>query len=141
MDRRQFIQLSAISGSLGLITPQLVLAEPTSLIGAGGLFYTKEVPGRWKDKEASHLPQMTKHVHEEGKVMIHMFTDHKMLAYKHYIVKHVLLDSQLQFLDEKMFNPETDDPVSMFELANYSGTLYALSVCNQHDAWLSMLEV
>lgn len=141
MDRRQFIQLSAISGSLGLITPQLVLAEPVSLVGAGGLFYTKEMPGRWKGKEASHIPVVMKHEHGEGKVMIHVVTEHKMLAYKHYIVKHVLLDSQLQFLDEKMFDPEADEPISMFELANYSGTLYALSVCNQHDAWLSMLEV
>lgn len=141
MDRRKFIQFSALGGSLGLIAPQLVLAEPLQLVGAGGLFYTQENPGHWKGKEAGHMPQVMKHVIDDSKVMLHVTTEHKMLAYKHYIVKHVLLDSQLQFLQEKMFDPDKDEPMSEFELVDYTGTVYVLSVCNQHDAWLTTVEI
>jgi len=141
MDRRTFMRVGAIGGSIGLIAPQLVLAEPVQLVGAGGLFYTKENPGHWSGKEAGHMPQVMKHVVDEHNTMLHVMTEHKMLSYKHYIVKHVLLDNKLQFLNEKVFNPDADEPMSEFTLTDYSGTVYVLSVCNLHDTWLTTVEI
>jgi len=61
-----------------------------------------------------------------------------MTGYKHYIVKHQILDNSYRFLDEKMFDPMKDKaPVSEFDLGNYCGKFYVLSVCNKHDSWMN----
>ena len=65
-----------------------------------------------------------------------------MKAYEHYIVKHVLLDSNHKFLDEHLFDPTKDmAAISTFTLQGYSGMLYVLSLCNKHDLWLNGTEV
>jgi superoxide reductase len=53
-----------------------------------------------------------------------------------------LLDKNYKFIDEKMFDPTKDQTaMSTFALQDYSGSIYALSMCNKHDLWLSGAEV
>ena len=59
----------------------------------------------------------------------------------HYIVKHILLDAHLSFLGETMFDKANDAPESEYTLTGYSGTVYALSVCNKHDTWMASVDV
>jgi superoxide reductase len=41
-----------------------------------------------------------------------------------------------------MFDPMQEPVVrSEFSLGAYSGAIYVLSVCNQHDSWLNMAEI
>jgi superoxide reductase len=77
-----------------------------------------------------------------GKITIKVVTAHEMKGYEHYIVKHVLLDSNHKFLDEHMFDPTRDKAaISIFMLQDYSGPIYVLSMWNKHDLWLNGAEV
>jgi superoxide reductase len=144
MQRREFIKVATAGSVAGVIAPQWVMAEEVSLpelMGAGGLFYTKDNPGRWAKKVGGHLPYLTVESKTDGKVTLKVETDHVMMAYKHYIVKHTLLDAEFQFLDDHLFNPETEEePISMHTL-EYTGTVYVVSHCNKHDAWLNVFKV
>lgn len=64
-----------------------------------------------------------------------------MNGYEHYISKHVLLDENLDFVAQTMFNPDNDSPVSSYDFGNLKSRVYAISLCNQHDTWLGMLEL
>lgn len=135
MDRRNFMKLSALGASAGLIVPTHALAGTASM--AGGVYYTKDAPGRWKDKAGPHIPV----VEVSGKSVL-VTTPHEMDGYKHYIVKHMLLNERFEFIGEKMFNPETDQTaISEFTLTDYSGRIHVLSVCNKHDTWMSIAQV
>jgi superoxide reductase len=131
----------ASAGFLTLNATPLLAAETKTagIIGAGGLFYTKENAGRWAGKENTHFP--TAEIQKlAGGITIKVTTAHEMNDFEHYIVKHVLLDKNYQFLQEHSFNPATDkSAISTFALANYSGTLNILSLCNKHDLWLNAI--
>lgn len=141
MERRDFIRLSAVSVGVSMVIPAQTLAENNKQAAIkGDIFYTKDEPGRWSSKVATHLPniEVTK---QGGKVSVTVATAHEMKGYEHYIVKHVLLDSNYKFIDEHLFNPLEDKvAISEFTLENYSGALYALSLCNKHDLWLNSAE-
>jgi superoxide reductase len=135
MNRRGFIRLSALGAATGIIAPTSVLAATASM--AGGLFYTKDAPGRWSKKVGSHLPI----IEVSGKA-IQVTTPHEMNGYIHYIIKHVLLNDKFEFIGEKMFDPIKDKaPISQFDLGDYKGQIHVLSVCNIHDTWLNLTEV
>jgi len=138
MERRDFIRLSAISAGAGLIAPTLALADEAQQPSASrDIYYTKEAPGRWQGKVATHLPaiEITK---AADATTVKIVTAHEMKGYEHYIVKHVLLDKNYKFIDEHLFDPTKDNvAASVFTLKNYSGTVYALSMCNKHDLWLN----
>lgn len=141
MDRRSFIRFGMAGAATGIIAPQGVLAGMGESISnnnmAGGLYYTKESPGRWAKKAGSHSPIL-----EKTDAGIRVVTGHPMQAGKHWIVKHVLLDSNFKFVAENIFDPGKDKAaISTFKLSGQTGAVYALSVCNLHDSWLSMLEV
>ena len=142
MKRRDFIRLSAAGAGAGLLIPQTVLAKNCDAMSASGtIYYTEDSPGRWSGKAATHLP-VIEIEKKADKMTAKVLTPHEMKGYEHYIVKHVLLDKNYQFLDEKMFNPLADKTAeSFFTLANYSGPLYALSMCNKHDLWLNSITV
>lgn len=141
MDRRSFIRLGILGVGAGIVAPKIVLAGADGASMAGGLYYTKDAPGRWSKKVAGHLPAIELEKGAEG-LMVRVTTGHEMKGYEHYIIKHVLLDNNYRFLQENMFDPMKDPaPISTFTLASYSGPLYALSVCNKHDTWLNMIEV
>ncbi len=138
MERRDFIRLSAASAGASLIMPALARAAGDEQATASrDIYYTKEAPGRWAGKVATHLPtiEVTK---AEGATSVKIVTPHEMKGYEHYIVKHVLLDKNYKFIDEYLFDPGKDTAaVSTFTLKNYSGAVFALSLCNKHDLWLN----
>lgn len=142
MERRSFIRIGMAGAATAIIAPDIVLASSSSnKISAnkmaGGLYYTKESPGRWAKKAGSHSPLIIKN--DSG---LQVVTSHPMKANNHWIVKHVLLDENFKFIDEHMFDSEKDKAaVSNFSLSGQSNVVYALSVCNKHDSWLSVLEV
>lgn len=141
MERRDFLKLSTAASVAGLAVPTLGHAETQLPTPQGELFYTQESQGRWAGKAATHLPviEISK---DGGKTLVKVTTPHEMKGYEHYIVKHILLDKNFKFLAEHMLDPSKDTvPVSTFPLEGYSGALYALSVCNKHDTWLSGAEV
>jgi len=142
MDRRSFIRISMAGAATSIIAPKLVLAgtlnnKISSNSMSGGLYYTKDSPGRWQKKAGSHSPILVK-----TNTGVQVVTGHPMKPGQHWIIKHVLLDENFKFIDEKIFNPVTDKAaVSDFKLNGNNSVVYALSVCNIHDSWLSVLEV
>lgn len=144
MKRRDFMRLGLASASLMTLNATPLFAAETKnveLVGAGGLFYTKENQGHWNGKAATHLPNVEIEKTATG-VTVKVTTAHEMKEFEHYIVKHVVLDKNYQFLEEHFFNPSVDKvAVSTFTLENYSGTLHVLSLCNKHDLWLNSVEV
>ncbi|MEE7624807.1 desulfoferrodoxin family protein [Methylobacter sp. Wu8] len=140
MDRRDFIRLSAAGVGAGMVAPAMALAD-SGKQAAGSIYYTKDAPGRWSDKVATHLPNIEIEK-AGGKIVVKIVTAHEMKGYEHYIVKHVLLDQNYKFIDEYLFNPDKDKAaISTFTLHDYSGPIYALSMCNKHDLWLNGTEV
>lgn len=144
MDRRNFIRLASLGASVGVVAPSAVLANPSAAMGgsgAGGLFYTKDAPGRWSKKVGGHLPQIEVAKSADG-VAIQVVTPHEMKGFEHYIIKHVVLDQDYAFVAEKMFDPMNDKTAaSEFSLGQYSGRVHVLSVCNKHDTWLNLADV
>jgi superoxide reductase len=143
MKRRDFMCLSAAGIGTSLIAPTIALATetPKPPAATADIYYTQASPGRWSGKVATHLPtvEITK---AAGKVTVKVVTAHEMKGYEHYIVKHVLLDQDYKFIAEHLFNPMEDKAaISTFTLENYSGALYALSMCNKHDLWLNSAAV
>jgi len=144
MDRRSFIRLAVAGSATGIIAPSIVLAGSGHKISnnpmSGGIFYTLDSPGRWAKKAAPHSPIIQTSKGKDG-LVVDVVTSHPMKGYKHYIVKHMLLDKDFNFIDEKVFDPMKDSPESQFTLKSHKGPLYALSVCNLHDSWLTVAEV
>ena len=146
MNRRELIKWGVFGGAAGILTPQLLRAGEAQgqlhTAMGGGVYYTKASPGRWSKKVTSHLPNIEVASNSDGKKEVLVVTRHVMEGFDHYIVKHMLLDGNFGFLMEKMFDPrDTEYPESTFTLDAYSGPLYALSVCNQHDTWISTAEI
>jgi len=142
MERRDFIRLSVFSVGAGIIAPTIVLANSENLVrGGSDIYYTKEDPGRWSEKVATHLPNIEIE-NAGGKITVKVATAHEMKGYEHYIVKHVLLDRNHKFIEEHMFDPGKDsEAISTFILQDYSGPIYVLSMCNKHDLWLNAAKV
>ncbi len=124
MKRRDFIRLSAATAGAGIAAPKIVLADSKKqLKGASDIYYTKEDPGRWSGKVATHLPNIDIEK-KDGKATVNVQTAHEMKGYEHYIVKHVLLDQNYKFMDEKLFDPSRDKAaISTFTLQGYSGPI------------------
>ena len=140
MQRRIFLNgIGAVLIGAGLGAPRLARAggqDPMISAPAGTLYYTHDRPGRWAGKESGHVPM----IERNGKT-IQATTGHEMDGYVHYIVKHVLLDENLDFVHETMFDPERDSPVSEHDIAGLNNTVYVVSLCNKHDAWLNLLKL
>ena len=60
MERRNFIALSVAGLSTGLVLPTSVVAGKKEQQMAGGVYYTKQNPGRWSKKVGGHLPNISK---------------------------------------------------------------------------------
>lgn len=141
MDRRNFVRLVLAGTGTGIVAPRSVAAAIPEQGMAGGVYYTAEAPGRWSGKVKSHLPVIEINK-SAGAASVQIVTPHEMKGYEHYIIKHVLLDRNFRFMNEKLFDPAKESsPISSFPLGDYSGPLYVLSVCNLHDTWLNSAEV
>ncbi|MEJ2119891.1 MAG: hypothetical protein P8Z76_04130 [Alphaproteobacteria bacterium] len=143
MDRRSVLNLGAVAGA-GLFGPVIIpgLSMASTHFNefqtplAGGLFYTKERPGRWANKAAGHLPMI-----ERRGDRIRVTTRHPMSGYKHYIVKHMILDENFHYVREKVFDPGVDKPISEYDISDLKRSVYAISMCNLHDTWISTLRI
>ncbi|MGW8309562.1 MAG: desulfoferrodoxin family protein [Thiogranum sp.] len=141
MNRRRFIGFGIAGVGGAALAPKLALAGVSDSPMAGGVYYTAEAPGRWSKKVLSHLPQIEV-AKQEQSTTVRVLTRHTMEKCDHYIVKHVVLDKDFTFVAEKRFKPlEDEEPLSEFVLGEYSGRIYVLSVCNQHDTWLNSADV
>jgi len=141
MDRRNFVRLGVAGGVAALFGPAAANAmdKPSGLNTnmAGGIYYTAANPGRWNKKVGGHLPLI-----EKGDGKIQVVTGHTMTAHAHYITKHMLLDSNFNFLTEVLFDPiKHKAPKSVFNTSKYNGTLYVVSHCNKHDSWVNSIVV
>lgn len=142
MNRRHFIKTSLVGTAVGALTPSLVRADTATLSPEGSLYFTREKPGRWAKKAEGHAPRIEIEKIEGG-VKVKVTTAHEMKAYEHYIIKHVLLDETLGFIEEKLFDPTRDTlPVSEFIIKQPTGSkVHVLSLCNLHDLWLSSADI
>jgi superoxide reductase len=150
MNRRSFVRLGIVGVTSSIFIPKIVLSKASETekisqsleainnpVMAGGLYYTKDSPGRWEKKAGSHSPILSKT--DSG---IRVLTAHPMNEGDHWIIKHVLLDSDFKFIEENIFDPEKDKAAkSEFKLTDQKGVVYALSVCNKHDTWVNVLEI
>lgn len=138
MERRTLLTLGAASATGGFFVPGLASAgeatDPFKSPLAGSLYYTKERPGRWAGKQGGHVPTI-----ERSGRKIEVSTGHEMDAFNHYIIKHVILDENFNFVEEKMFDPRKDSPVSEHDVSGLREMVYAMSLCNKHDAWLNVI--
>ena len=142
MNRRSLIRIGIASATAGIIAPKIVLASTarqkiSENDMSGGVYYTKESPGRWSKKAGSHSPIL-----EKTDTGVRVITSHPMKQGEHWIIKHVLLDKNFNFIAENIFDPSKDKAaISNFNLTGQPDTIYALSVCNLHDSWLTMLKI
>jgi superoxide reductase len=91
---------------------------------------------------AEHLPRLKVSQGPGGTAVVTVTTEHEMDGYRHYIVKHKLLDAKFKVLGQKGFDPERERALSTYSLLpGYKGPLYALSMCNRHDLWLDGIVV
>jgi superoxide reductase len=146
MDKRSFIRFGLIGTSLGIITPKAVFAAAmdTGLQSklAGGVYHTEDAFGRWNKGVAEHhLPALEKKV-AGGAAHLHVATNHPMIPYAHYIIKHELLNAEFRYMQEHPYDPNKNKaPVATFDVGNYRGIVYVMTICNVHDLWLNMIEV
>ena len=140
MNRRHFIKTTLTGSAVGFVAPGLVKADTAEL--EGSVYYTRNKPGRWARKLEGHLPRIEIEK-TEGAVKVKVTTAHEMKGYEHYIIKHVLLDENYGFVDEKLFDPNRDAlPVSEFTLKDSATRkVYVLSLCNLHDLWLNSADI
>lgn len=142
MNRRDFfINMSVIGSAASVLASPSVFAASAPPPMAGGLYYTSAAPGRWAKKAAGHAPVVNVTKTPKG-TSIKVITPHEMKGYEHYIVKHIVLDKDYQFIAETVFDPTKDkSPISEYNLGEYTGVVNVLSVCNLHDTWLSVVTV
>lgn len=146
MDKRSFIRFGLAGSAAGIIVPNMVFAAAMDMglesKYAGGIYYTSQKFGRWNKALADHhLPALEKQM-SGGAAKLHVATNHPMNEYNHYIIKHQLLNSGFNFIQEHPYHPLKDKkPVSTFDLGSYRGIVYVMTMCNVHDVWMNMIEV
>ncbi len=129
-DRRDLLKTTAVAATLiafGSVPKSFASgkAKYTNVI------FTKENPGRWKDVEDIHVPQVTI---TGSKIVV--ITNHPM-SQAHYIVRHTVVLADGTLVGAKTFVP-TDKPESSYELPKgYKGKFFVTSFCNLHDFWLA----
>ena len=136
--RRNFLMKSAIGvSSMFAVSPLLAANDKImNLNSFPGIIYTEKDQGKWKGKEAIHVPKTTVKGNQ-----VTMITDHPMTE-PHYIVRHTLVDDKGVVLGSKTFMPTDPKAISTHTLPEgFHGTLYATSFCNLHDFWLKEFSV
>lgn len=129
-DRRDFLKTTALTASI-LAVGSVSRGLATEAVSFLNIIYTKDNPGKWAAKVASHAPEIT--VNGSAVTVV---THHPMSA-EHFIVRHTLVLADGTTVGATSFNP-TDKPQSVYALpTGYTGKITATSFCNQHDFWLS----
>lgn len=92
---------------------------------------TMEKPGKWKGKEAGHLPQVTFH---EGEGAVTLFTKHSM-SEAHWITAHYLRDQDGKLLGFQAYKGTDAEAKHRFDLPKGTTKITAYSHCNKHGDW------
>ena len=131
LTRRMFLHGSLVSASAVVMSTMRTAQASSQLFS--GIIYTKENPGKWKEKAGSHTPLIS----IEGR-KVTITTPHPM-SQEHYIVRHTMVLKDGAVAGEQTFFPVKDKKaVSTFELPEgYKSSFYATSFCNLHDLWLT----
>jgi superoxide reductase len=137
MKRRALLKLAAAIPVLGA---GVARSQSSVMIGGpmeGSLYFTRDNPGVFGSAAERHLPRIELEPAQGGTVGVRIATAHPMEPCRHYIQKHKLLDGRFRLISQKTFDPARDQPVSRHVLpAGYRGPIYAVSICNLHDAWI-----
>jgi len=96
---------------------------------------------RCGDRAHGHLPRIDAWPASGGGLQVVVSNRHEM-SDGHHILRHALLDGDLQLLAERHLDPRCDArAVSQFHLPAYHGQLYALSVCSRDGLWMNAVEI
>jgi superoxide reductase len=131
--RRRDLAKTALIGAAVAALPAAARAKtaPEDI----NVVFSKDDPGHWAGKEATHVPVAT----VEGG-MLTVKTPHPM-SDAHYIVSHSVVLDGGKFLGRANFTPK-DMPVSTHMLpAGYKGKVTVTSTCNLHDFWIASITV
>jgi len=131
--RRRDLAKTALLGAAAAALPAAARAKtaPEDV----NVVFTKDDPGHWAGKEATHIPTAT----VEGG-MLTVKTPHPM-SEAHYIVSHSVVLDGGKYLGRANFTPK-DMPVSTHMLpAGYKGKVTVTSTCNLHDFWVASITV
>lgn len=132
-NRRQFLKSSlALTAAATAVIP---FSQARAVNIASGVVYTKDNPGRWSKKEASHAPVVKV---TGDKIAIQ--TNHPMTD-AHYIVRHTLVTESGTVIGEKTFSPKDKLALSEFKMPKGEKKLIATSFCNKHDLWITEISV
>ena len=133
-NRRELLKTTAAAASVlavGSVSRPLAAAATPYL----NVIYTKDQPGAWAGKAGSHAPEVT--VNGSSVTLV---TKHPM-SEQHFIVRHTLVLEDGTPVGAKTFTP-LDVPESRYQLpAGYKGKCSATSFCNQHDFWLTEVQI
>ncbi|PHR57115.1 MAG: desulfoferrodoxin [Arcobacter sp.] len=132
-NRRNFMKTSLVAsaGLMAAVSSSMACPNTPKNIFA----YSTANQGRWEGKAGSHAPVITQ---IDGKITIE--TKHGM-ANEHYIVKHSIITEEGEVLGENVFFPSDKKALSTYEIKGKHTKLYALSVCNLHDLWITEFSI
>jgi superoxide reductase len=131
--RRRDLARTALIGAAAAALPAVARAAAAG--PEDNVVFTKDDPGHWAGKEATHVPVAT----VEGATLT-VKTPHPM-SEAHYIVSHSVVLEGGKYLGRAVFTPK-DMPVSTHTLpAGYKGKVTVTSTCNLHDFWVTSLTV
>jgi superoxide reductase len=129
--RRRDLAKTVLAAAAAVSVPAIARAAGPD----DNVVFTKDDPGHWAGKEATHVPVAT----VEGG-MLTVKTPHPM-SEAHFIVSHSVVLDGGKFLGRAVFTPK-DQPVSMHALpAGYKGKVTVTSTCNLHDFWVTSITV
>ena len=133
--RRRDFAKTAIFGAAAAVGLPAAPARAAAPGAEDNLVFTKDAPGHWAGKEATHVPVAT----VQGGVLT-VKTPHPM-SEEHYIVSHSVVLEGGKYLDRQVFTPK-DQPTSTHNLpAGYKGKVTVTSTCNLHDFWVASITV
>ena len=133
MQSRRDLAKLAFTGAAAMAV--LPIAAARAADANTNVIFTKEDPGHWAGKEATHVPQVT-----VNGSMLMVKTPHPQ-SDAHFIVSHSVVLDGGKYLDRKVFTPK-DAPESMYTLpAGYKGKVIVSSTCNLHDWWVNTITV
>ena len=128
--RRDFAKTAILGAAAAALPMAAHAAAPEE-----NLVFSKDTPGHWAGKEATHTPLAT----VQGG-MLTVRTPHPM-SDDHFIVSHSVVLEGGKYLGRAVFTPK-DQPVSTHMLpAGYKGKVTVTSTCNLHDFWVASITV
>lgn len=153
-ERREFLKLLAATPAGAALVPLFAETGPGTLAAdvecaaevlgklPENIIYTKEHPGVWKGKEASHIPSVA--TEKAGENLVVKLENKHGMSESHFIVRHTVVAECGMVLGAKTFSCK-DQPISTHEIKlaadGKTQHVFVLSYCNLHDLWLAHAEL